>query len=360
MRGFSSGQPWPIRVGDWGWVTVHKKCPYFLCYGANRNILIDELFLVLGCSHYSIQGRMILVWYGRDTITPCKQSRFPTAGLSMLNHVDLTASQAEGFLRGTAMYTSISSRKGAFVAALAAAALAAMLGIKPASATTTVTNLVANGDFSANAASFTTFPGTVGGGNPATITDWASVNGTAGAPTNATGVNFAAGSGSGAPFGPQSGFAFAFLQGAGTSISQAVSGLTVGQAYSVSYLAASRYDPNTVTPITQADLDAQALTATITNGSQTDGSLMSTDSNTAAGTVMTPNFFQLQLFGFTASAGTETLTFTNSSPSTYDTTVDVSGVVIDPINSAVPEPATLGLLALGGLGLLLLKRRNAV
>ena len=257
------------------------------------------------------------------------------------------------------MYMSISSRKGAFVAALAAAALAAMLGVKPASATTTVTNLVANGDFSANAASFAS-PGYVGGSNPASITDWVSVDGNSTGGTNGTGVNFAAGSGSGAPFGPQSGFAFAFLQGAGTSISQAVSGLTVGQAYSVSYLAASRYDPNTVTPITQADLDAQALTATITNGSQTDGSLMSTDSNTAAGTVMTPNFFELQLFGFTASAGTETLTFTNSSPSTYDTTVDVSGVVIDPINSAVPEPATLVLVGVMGVGLLLGARKRKV
>ena len=255
------------------------------------------------------------------------------------------------------MYTSISSRKGTFVAALAAAALAAMLGVNTvsATATTTVTNLVANGDFTANAAGFDNFPYYIGGTgnnptNPASITDWVSVNGNSGAPSTGTGVNFAPGS-SGlpatAPFGPGS-FVFAFLQGAGSSISQAVSGLTVGQSYTVSYLAAGRMDSSSAN-------DAQEqLTASVTNGSQVDGSLVSNDS-----TNMTSNWFTQQLFGFTASASTETLMFANSSPSTFDTTVDVGSVVLDPITSAVPEPASWMLLlsACAG-GLLLLNPRR--
>jgi hypothetical protein len=256
------------------------------------------------------------------------------------------------------MYALISSRKGAFVGALATAALAAILGVQPVSATTTVTNLVANGDFTANAADFQTFPGYTGGsGNATAITDWTTVAGYA-ASTDNTGINLLSNGGNGSPaaFQPQN-FVFAFMQGAGTGLFQQISGLTVGQAYSVSYLAASRYDPSST--ITSADLTAQALTASVTNGSQTDGSLVSNGTNTAPGTVMVPNFFELQLFGFTASATSEMLSFTNSSPATFDSAVDISGVVIDPINSAaVPEPASWMLLAASVGGLLVLRPRR--
>ncbi len=256
------------------------------------------------------------------------------------------------------MYASISSRKGTFVAALATTALTAMLGVNSASATTT-TNLVANGDFTANAANFQTFPGYTGGtGNASAITDWTTTVGYA-TTTDNTGINLLSQGGNGSPaaFQPQN-FVFAFMQGAGTGLFQQIGGLTVGQAYSVSYLAASRYDPSST--VTSADLTAQALTASVTNGSQTDGSLVSNGTNTAPGTVMVPNFFKLQLFGFTASATSEMLSFTNSSPATFDSAVDISGVVIDPINSsAVPEPASWMLLlsACAG-GLLLLNPRR--
>ena len=257
------------------------------------------------------------------------------------------------------MYTSISSRKGAFLGAVATAALVAILGARPASATTTsVTNLVANGDFTANAGNFQTFPGYAGAtGNAPSITDWTTIIGD-GNYTNNVGINLLSNGGAGSPaaFQPQN-FVFAFLQGAGTGLFQQLSGLTVGQAYSVSYLAASRNDPSAT--VTSADLTAQALTATVTNGTLIDGSLTSNGTNTAAGTVMVPNFFELQLFGFTASATSETLTLTNSSPTTFDSAVDISGVVVDPISSAVPEPASWMLLlsACAG-GLLLLSPRR--
>lgn len=277
----------------------------------------------------------------------------------MLNYVDSTASRAEGFLRSTAMYTSISSRKGALVGALATAALVAMLGVKPVSATTTsVTNLVANGDFTANAADFQTSPGYAGAtGNATSITGWTTIIGD-GNYTNNVGINLLSSGGTGSPayFQPQN-FVFAFLQGAGTGLFQQLNGLTVGQAYSVSYLAGARYDPSNT--VTSADLAAQALTATVTNGSQVDGSLTSTSTNTAPGTIMVTNFFEGQLFGFTASATSETLTLTNSSPTTFDSAVGISGVVVDPISSAVPEPASWMLLlsACAG-GLLLLSPRR--
>ncbi len=232
--------------------------------------------------------------------------------------------------------------------ALATAAMASMLGVSQVSATNTVTNLVANGNFTANAGLFSAFPGYVGGSNPASITDWTSFNGNA-PTTDNTGINLD----SGAPFSPDT-FVFAFMQGSGSGLSQQISGLTVGQAYSVTYLAASRDNGQ----LTAAQNEAQALTASVASGTQIDGSLMSTSSNTAPGTVMVPNFFETQLFGFTASASTETLTFTNTSSSAYDTTVDVSGVVIDPISAAVPEPASLAMLGISAVGLLLLKRRR--
>ena len=246
------------------------------------------------------------------------------------------------------MCMSIFSYKRAFMAALATAAMASMLGVSPASATNTVTNLVANGNFIDNAGAFGAFPGYVGGSNPASITDWTSIIGNA-PTTDNTGINLDGG----APFSPDT-FVFAFMQGSGSGLSQQIGGLTVGQAYTVSYLAASRDNGQ----LTVAQNAAQALTASVTNGSQVDGSLMSTGSNTAPGTVMVPNFFETQLFGFTASASTETLTFTNSSSSTYDTTVDVSGVVIDPMSTAVPEPASLAILGISAVGLLLFKRRK--
>lgn len=177
------------------------------------------------------------------------------------------------------MGASIFSRNGSFMAAVAAAALAAMLGVKPASAIT-VTNLVSNGNFTVNAAGFMNYPYYVGGTsainppNPASIADWVSVNGALGSLHDGTGLNFAPAAISGtAPFGPAT-LVFAFIQGAGSSLSQAVSGLTVGQSYSVSYLAAGRNSEGA----NPTDDPQEQLTTSISNGTRVDGSLVSNDS----------------------------------------------------------------------------------
>ena len=56
----------------------------------------------------------------------------------------------------------------------------------------------------------------------------------------------------------------------------------------------------------------------------------------------------------------ETLTFTDTNNITGVNNDGYSNVGIQAANVVVPEPATLGLVAVGGLGLLLLKRRKAV
>lgn len=84
-------------------------------------------------------------------------------------------------------------------------------------------NLIANGDFTANAAAFTNWPGYVGGENPATILDWDHFNG--GSP----GVNGAAVGFASSPFGPtdDGGLAYAFIQGDG-GVMQGLPGTYLG------------------------------------------------------------------------------------------------------------------------------------
>ena len=56
----------------------------------------------------------------------------------------------------------------------------------------------------------------------------------------------------------------------------------------------------------------------------------------------------------------ETLTFTDTNNITGVSNDSYSNVGIQAANVVVPEPASMGLLGIGGLGLLLLKRRKAV
>jgi hypothetical protein len=102
-------------------------------------------------------------------------------------------------------------------------------------------NLVANGNFLANAVAFTTWPGYADGANPnpGTIAGW--VN-TAGG-MNTKGINGAGtGSAVGTPFGPtaSAGYTFLFMQGAGNELGQNLTGLAPGTTYRLSYDVASR------------------------------------------------------------------------------------------------------------------------
>ena len=59
---------WKTSVeGLFGGKVMRKKCPCRLRYSVSRGILIGEF---LDDSHYSIQGRRILVWHGCETIRP--------------------------------------------------------------------------------------------------------------------------------------------------------------------------------------------------------------------------------------------------------------------------------------------------
>ena len=93
---------------------------------------------------------------------------------------------------------------------------------------------IQNGDFLANAVTFTNWPGYLGSPNPSAITGWTSS--THGQGINGAGVNIASGS----PFGPNgpSQYTYAFIQNPG-NLTQNLS-LTPGTTYQLSFYAAGR------------------------------------------------------------------------------------------------------------------------
>jgi hypothetical protein len=97
-------------------------------------------------------------------------------------------------------------------------------------------NLILNGDFTTNAASFTVWPGYTGGVNPADITDWDHFLG------GGYGVNGAAVGFAGSPFGPTDagGLTYAFMQGAGELSQNLPDTYTPGTAYQLNFEAAGR------------------------------------------------------------------------------------------------------------------------
>ena len=198
-------------------------------------------------------------------------------------------------------------------------------------------NMITNGDFSANAAAYTAAPGTGRGTNPTAPTGWAfSSAGYSGINGPDTGFY---GSSSYQPFAPTSTAGvrdFAFLQYDAMTLAQTIP-TTGGEVYTLSYAAAGRAGgPSTTMEVILTD--ATSSTQIITQ--------------TPAITDAAFNNFTLN---FAATSGSTTLEFLNTTPST-DTngTVDVSNVSL----TAVPEPATLGVFALGGMALLLVGRRR--
>ena len=226
----------------------------------------------------------------------------------------------------------------------------AAVGIICTVAGTASANLVTNGDFSANASSYGTYPGysipSQTPANPANPTDWTATNQV---DVNGPDTGFYATYGS--PFAPSSASGvrdFVFLQNASlnapASIEQTFS-TTAGQLYTLSYVAAQRSFNSNAT--------MEALILNAANGS--------TPITTQTPSINNNSFTSFTL-SFTAESSTTAVEFLNTTPITYtngaysDNTVDVSNVVVD----AVPLPATLGLIGFGSLalGLLLLKRRT--
>lgn len=197
-------------------------------------------------------------------------------------------------------------------------------------------SIIINGVFSANAAAYTAPPGYSGGGSPVAPTGWTSSGGNTGVNGPDTG-----GYGSSAyqPFAPKSTAGvsdFSFLQGNGALISQTAATIA-GQSYTLAFDAAARGgDPSAV---------LEVILTNATSGSQI---INLTPAITDA--AFTPFFLN-----FTATSGSTDIEFLNNSlPG--DLTVDVSNVSL--ATTAVPEPATLGLLAIGGMTLVLIGRKR--
>ena len=225
------------------------------------------------------------------------------------------------------------------VSFLAAGAVVAGLSVLSAGNVhaTMVANLIQNGDFSANAAAYTASPGTGRNGNPTAPTGWTFSSATYSG-VNGPDTGFYGSSGY-QPFAPTSTAGvrdFAFLQYGAMSIAQTIS-TTAGESYTLSYAAAGRAGgPSTTMEVILTD--ATSSTQIITQ--------------TPAITDAAFNDFTLN---FAATSGSTTLEFLDTSPSTATNgTADVSNVSL----TAVPEPATLGVFALGGMALLLVGRRR--
>jgi hypothetical protein len=226
-------------------------------------------------------------------------------------------------------------------AAIAGAALAVLAALT-AGAGAAHANLIVNGNFSANASSYTAYPGYSQAPNPSAPTGWTTGDG--GYSVSYSGVNgpdtgfFAA---SGSPFAPSSTTGvndFNFMQGPGVYTSQTTT-TAVGQSYTLTFDAAQRSgDPNSV---------LEVIVTNATNGNQI---------ATSTPTINDTSFATFSL-NFTAASGSTGIEFLNNSGTTGDNTVDVTNVSM--AEAAVPEPASLGLLAIGGLGLLMVSRRRA-
>jgi len=189
-----------------------------------------------------------------------------------------------------------------------------MLVVGIATASANANNIVLNGDFSSNGASFTNFPGYTGGSNPAAIDDWTKTGG------GQVGVN---GVGIHNPFGPANKSAatyYGFLQNSAASLTQTVTGLSPNTTYYVSFVAANRNR--------SADADAQGRVLLADNSNTYYDSGSNTWSTAA---------FQTVSAEFTTGSsidGPVVLTLSNESPA-GDKTVDYSNIVVASLDDPV-------------------------
>ena len=204
----------------------------------------------------------------------------------------------------------------AILAALAVAAPPNVIAFNAASG-----NLIANGDFSANASAFVVSPGYINTGNvsgiagqnPPAPTGW-----TVGPGQNTVGVNgsdtgfYKSATNGGAPFAPASTAGvrdFVFLQNRGVFASQTVTTAT-GQTYTLTYDAAARINET-------SDVLKVVLIDTAT------GKQIATREPAIRQGAFRP--FALQ---FTAPSASTRVEFLNNSPAKSDNTVDVSNVAL--------------------------------
>lgn len=133
-----------------------------------------------------------------------------------------------------------------------------------------------------------------------------------------------------------------FLANRGDSISQAVSGFTVGDTYQISLLANAR-SGQTGTP---------QLTISVLGMAASNFTLVPVDTTSMAVTA-----FQAELYSFTAQSGTETIMLAEDAASTGGSVL-LSGLQIADLTTPVPEPLSLALLVTGLASLGLVRRRG--
>lgn len=195
-------------------------------------------------------------------------------------------------------------------------------------------NIIVNGDFSSNAAAFTSFPGYLGGSNPSSIDSWTITIISGGN----VGIN-GPGTSVGEPFAPSATVGvdnFVFIQGGDAVVFQNLPTLLVNQEYSISVAAANRSgNPDAVGRIQIGD----SSTEIYSSGSM---SFTTAGFQTITATFTTPASFtgtpSIQLYGFNVPG---------------DNTVAYGNVVLE----AIPEPGACVLAAGSLLGMLLRRRR---
>jgi hypothetical protein len=188
---------------------------------------------------------------------------------------------------------------------------------------------VNNGNFETDANNFTKFPGYVGDSpNPTSVTGFSG-------PAGGYGIN--PGNGAGAPFrdNGNDNTNVLFIQGGGTTLTQSISGFSAGQAYKLDFDYNSRNCCGGTPGLTLSIGGQNFNSGPITPVGGTNPLYHGTINFTAGGT------------------GTETVSITKTDAVAGDSTAVVDNLVI---SRAVPEPAALGLLAVGGIGLLRRKR----
>jgi hypothetical protein len=208
-------------------------------------------------------------------------------------------------------------------------------------------DIIANGNFAQNAASYIQNPGynqANNASNPIDPTSWTD-NGIGNAGLNGPDVAI------GSPFAPASQSTpatdFGFLQYPGAAYYQTFA-VTPGESYSVSYTDGARVN----------DTDDQD-TVLIEDGSYNGTTLASQTESPSA-----QNFTVEPSFNFTAASDEATIVLENTTPgaSDLDRTVDFGNVTITStsILGVVPEPSSIGLLAIGSLSLLARRKRAQI
>ncbi|NNM89039.1 MAG: PEP-CTERM sorting domain-containing protein [Phycisphaerae bacterium] len=234
----------------------------------------------------------------------------------------------------------ISHGSSLVAAAVAAVAFAGLVGTASA-------NMIVNGDFSANASSYYGTPGfstTPYQTQPYGPTGWTIGQVQIGVNGPDTGFY----SSDGEPFAPPTVTGvrdFGFIQEASwrgpNTISQTVA-TTAGSSYQLSYVgAASTYTSG------NGGGYVYVLEVIVTDTTK------NAEIVTQNPAITTADFLPFTL-DFTATSASTNIEFLNGSTVGSGLSVDVSNVSL----VALPEPATLGLMAVGGLGLLILGKRR--